>query len=35
MMLHLPPSEVNAVIRLHIKTITSSTDWGFSVTCHQ
>jgi hypothetical protein len=28
-MLHLPPSEVNAAIKLHTKTTTSSTDWEF------
>jgi hypothetical protein len=31
-MLHLPPPEVNAAIRLHTKTTTSSEDWGFTVT---
>lgn len=29
-MLHLPPSEVNVVKRLHTKTTTSSMDWGIS-----
>jgi len=33
-MLHLPPSEVNAAIKLHTKT-TPSTDWEVSYTCHQ